>query len=389
MGLSSGGEQWLFDWEQGCTMGLSKEQQASYVKNIRISSARPVRNLPDQVIAAMVCRTAKDVVDSGVLGQVPADLATLASYAASLPDLYEAPSASVFTLETTEPPRLLFERLVTCGVGNLDSYFYCLVDLHKRRLKYESILSPQAFPRIEQIGPRAMLQYGQADPAALTVLLTWRKWIYDIDNRAGQETGYVFEPSLASALGGAKFSARSSPIRRSGDSGKGRQVDCVVETPEGKWAYEFKIRVTIAASGQGRRPEELSFPQEAQAAGYTPVLLVFDDTANEYLAQLCTAYGDAGGTAYTGQFAWEHVEERSGAVMGFFVDKYLREPLADLISQEPDRGRLPSIEFGMRERQVVIAIDGWEPMTIDRAPDTALIDADEEDAYMDEEDLGE
>jgi len=41
-----------------------------------------------------------------------------------------------------------------------------------------------------------MLQYGQADPAALAVLLTWRKWIYDIDNRAAQETGYVFEPAL-------------------------------------------------------------------------------------------------------------------------------------------------------------------------------------------------
>jgi hypothetical protein len=389
VGLNVASEQRLFDWGQGRTVGLSREQQASYVKNIRVSSERPVRNLPDQVIAAMVCRTAKDVVDSGILGQVPATLATLAGYAAGLPGLYEAPSASVFTLEAAEPPRLMFERLVTCGVDDLDSYFYCLVDLHKRRLKYEGILSMQAFPRIEQVGPRAMLQYGQTDPAALAVLLTWRKWIYDIDNRAAQETGYVFEPSLVSALGGASFPARSSPIRRTDDSGKGRQVDCVVETAEGKWAYEFKIRVTIAASGQGRWREELSFPQEARAAGYTPVLVVFDGTPNDKLVQLCTAYQDADGAAYVGEAAWEHVEQRSGAVMAVFVDKYLRQPLVDLISHEPDRGALPSIEFAMRERQVLITIDGWEPMKIDRAPGTDIVVEDEEDGLVDEEDWEE
>jgi hypothetical protein len=360
-------------------VGLSKEQQARYVKDIRVSSGRPVRDLPDQAVAAVVCRTAKDIVESGILAQVPAALATLANHAAGLPDLYEAPSASGFALETAEPPRLLFEQLVTCGVDDLDSYFFCLLDLHKRRLTCEGILSAQAFPRLEQVGPRAMLQYGQADPAALAVLLTWRKWIYDIDNRAAQLTGYMVEPALVSALGGARFSASASPIRRGDGSGKGRQVDCVVEAPEGRWAYEFKIRVTIAASGQGRWGEELSFPREAQAAGYTPVLVVFDGTPNEKLAQLCTAFGDAGGASYTGEAAWEHIEQRSGAVMGFFVDRYLREPLADLISHEPGRDNLPSIEFSMRERQVVIAIDGWEPMTIDRDPGTALIDEDEED----------
>ena len=371
-------EQPLFDWGGSIAVGLSKEQQASYVKNIRASSERPVRNLTDEAVAAMVCRAAKDIVESGILDQVPTTLATLAGYAAALPGLYEAPSASVFTLQTAEPPRLLFEQLVTCGVDDLDSYFFCLLDLHKRRLKYESILSLQAFPRVEQVGPRAMLQYGHADPAALAVLLTWRKWIYDIDNRAGQLTGYMFEPALVSALGGASFSAKTSPIRRSDDSG-GRQVDCLLETPEGRWAYEFKIRVTIAASGQGRWREELSFPQEAKAAGYTPVLVVFDGTPNDKLSQLCKAYQDAGGAAYTGTAAWDHIDALSEGVMAFFVEKYFRRPLIDLISREPDRDNLPSIEFAMREHQVVIAIDGWEPMTIDRSSSADLVDEDMED----------
>lgn len=206
----------------------------------------------------MICRTAKDIVQSNALNHTPATLRLLVGYAEELPEIYEGASASVFALSTSQPPRLLFEQLVSCGVDDLDSYSFCLLELHKRRLKYESILSFQAFPRVEQIGPRAMLQYGQADPDTLAVLLTLRKWIYDIDSRAAQETGYVFEPALVSALGGAKFSASSSPIRRGGDKDKGRQVDCIVETPEGKWAYEFAMRdAQVVITIDGREPMTL------------------------------------------------------------------------------------------------------------------------------------
>lgn len=58
----------------------------------------------------------------------------------------------------------------------------------------------------------------------------------------------LFEPILAAALGGVPFPAKKSPVKRAEDPTKGRQVDCVVDRD----AYEFKIRVTIAASGQGR-----------------------------------------------------------------------------------------------------------------------------------------
>jgi len=201
------------------------------------------------------------------------------------------------------------------GHEDIDTYFRCLAELHKRRLRYEGILASQAFPLMEQVGPRAMLQYGHADPGALAVLLTWRKWIYDIDNRAAQETGYVFEPALVGALGGADVSASASPVKRRGDASRGRQVDCLLETAEGRWAYEFKIRVTIAASGQGRWAEELSFPGEARAAGYVPVLVVFDATENEKLGQLSQAYRAAQGETYIGQDAWQHIEQRSGPTM--------------------------------------------------------------------------
>jgi hypothetical protein len=329
--------------------------------------------MADQTVAALVCLVARDVLESNALERVPAGLQDLASRSAGLPEIYDAPSASALRLVAHEPAIRLFEQLVTCGVADLDTYFYSLAELHKRRMRYETILSGQSFPRIEQVGPRAMLQYGQADPAALAVLLTWRKWIYDIDNRAAQETGYVFEPALTGALGGASFPASSSPIRKLGDSSKGRQVDCLIETPNGKWAYEFKIRVTIAASGQGRWNEELTFPLEAQAAGFVPVLVVFDSTPNEKLSQLCTEFRSAGGETYTGDAAWHHIEERSGAIMGHFVNKYLRGPLIDLLGHEPDSRSLPPIEFSMGAHTVRVSIGGSPSMVIERIPDSVQV----------------
>jgi hypothetical protein len=149
----------------------------------------------------------------------------------------------------------LFERLVTV-VPDADTYFSCLAALHRSRLKYARILEHQPIPTMDQVGPRSLLQFGTMKPHALATFLLWRKWIFDIDNRAGQETGYLFEPIIAHAIGGVPFSSKRSPIRRRDDNRKGRQVDCIRE----RHAYEIKIRVTIAASGQGRWREELEFP---------------------------------------------------------------------------------------------------------------------------------
>jgi len=323
--------------------------------------------MTDGAVTALVALTARDLAGSGVTAVSPG-LRRLAARAAHLPELYEAAPASAFELDVTEPPIVLYEQLIASG-EDIDTYFRCLAELHKRRLRYENILSSQAFPRMEQVGPRAMLEYGHTEPAALAVLLTWRKWIYDIDNRSAQETGYLFEPALAGALGGVSVSARDSRVRRLGDKAGGRQVDCLLETAEGRWAYEFKIRVTIASSGQGRWQEEMSFPAEVAASGYTPVLLVFDATQNQKLTALSAAYRYAGGKAYAGEDAWEHLERRSGPVMALFVDKYLRGPLTALFQYEPDRDALPSIELSMGDEQILVSIDGRTSMTIKRGAD--------------------
>ena len=94
--------------------------------------------------------------------------------------------------------------------------------LHRRRVKYARILAGQPLPGIDQIAPRSLLEYGTCDISLLTNWMMWRKWVYDIDNRAGQETGYFFEPVLASCLGGESVGARNSPVKRLNDRARKR-----------------------------------------------------------------------------------------------------------------------------------------------------------------------
>jgi hypothetical protein len=214
----------------------------------------------------------------------------------------------------------------TQTVPDFDTYFGCLCELHKRRKKYARILSAQPLPTMLQVSPRALLEFGTIPTPALASWIMWRKWFYDIDNRAAQETGYLFEPILASALGGQPYGARNSPIKRASAPTKGRQVDCIVD----RRAYEFKLRVTIAASGQGRFTEELEFARDCQASQFEPVLLVLDPTPSTRLTGLSAEFRRVGGAVYVGDAAWQHLESESGPIMATLIEKYVRRPIAAL-----------------------------------------------------------
>ena len=257
----------------------------------------------------------------------------------------------------------LIDRLLSF-VADADTYFACLATLQKSRLKYARILEYQPVPTLDQVGPRALLQYGQMKPDTLAGFLFWRKWIYDIDNRAAQETGYLFEPIIANAIGGASFSAKASPIKRHSNKSKGRQVDCI----RGKLAYEIKLRVTIAASGQGRWQEELEFPVDCKKSGYKPVLLVLDPTPNPKLDELTSAFKASGGQSYVGNDAWRHLEEVAGRVMSVFLDKYVKAPMQEVLDSTP--GELPDITLKMTKEVFSVRIND-ELAEFKRALDTA------------------
>lgn len=269
-------------------------------------------------------------------------------------------SGPIASLEIPGVPFLpLLDRLVGLS-PDADTYFASLAKLHKSRLKYERILNTQPIATMEQVGPRALLEFGKLGPQALVSLLLWRKWIFDIDNRAAQETGYLFEPIIAGAIGGVPAGAARSPVHRRGNAGKGRQVDCI----KGNRAYEFKLRVTIAASGQGRWREELDFPLDCRESGFVPVLVVLDATPNPKLSELRKAFESENGEVYVGEAAWKHLDEMAGPTMAMFLQRYVHGPIRTLLEATPRS--LPSLALRMGAEDISVGV-GNESFKISRA----------------------
>lgn len=270
-------------------------------------------------------------------------------------------------------------RLLRAGhahIPDFRTYLLCLSELHKRRRKYSMILSAQPLPMMVQVAPRSLMEYGNVDPEALASWLTWRKFFYDLDNRSAQETGYLFEPILAEAIGGEPKNAKARVVRRTADDSKGRQVDCWKVVPGGKpLAYEFKLRVTIAASGQGRFKEELEFAEDCFNSGAVPVLVVLDPTPNPRLSELEAAFRRSGGHAYIGDAAWAHLEDEAGDVMARFIEKYVRTPLSRVTAFENGGGnrlRLLDLEAKIAGSELVLKLGNHAPRQIARREDPSL-----------------
>jgi hypothetical protein len=266
------------------------------------------------------------------------------------------------------------------------TYLRCLAELHKRRKKYSMILSAQPMPTMVQVSPRSLMEYGHINPEALASWLTWRKFFYDLDNRSAQETGYLFEPILAAAIGGEPQGSRAKVVKRADDPSKGRQVDCYKAIPgQTPLAYEFKLRVTIAASGQGRIGEEHQFAVDCKASGAIPVLVILDPTPNPTMAGLKAVYEDNGGHAYIGDEAWQHLEEEAGPVMARFIEKYVRAPLTEIsafeqaINGDPAKRKIQLLDLGARviEGKLQITL-GTHARLIPRKEDPSLVDASED-----------
>ena len=256
------------------------------------------------------------------------------------------------------------------GATNTENIIYLylknLSELWRRRFKFYNILKTQPFPLTEQIGLRCLLEYGNCEDDLLFSWMSWRKLIYDIDNRSAQETGYLFEPILASCLGGEPMSHRYSPVKRIDDNGnptkEGRQIDCyIAETRE---AYELKLRVTKAASGQGRFSEEMSFPYEARRSGLTPILIVFDPTPSPLLDRLKAKYVEEGGRYAIGEDAWNMLTDRAGREMGKYIIKYIKPPISKM-----DEVQLPipsNIHLSATENRLAISDESGNCYSISR-----------------------
>lgn len=323
-------------------MALTHAQRAILEKARALGGGGQAVALTEGACRFLFAIIAKDL---GVVDRFP-------EFAAPIPPFFGGYPLASLELPGADPIDV-FERLL--GVDpNADTYFGCLAALHKARLKYERILEVQPLPTIDQVGPRGLLQFGTMSAHALTGFLLWRKWMFDIDNRAGQETGYLFEPIIAAAIGGVPAPARKSPVKRTKDGGKGRQVDCI----RGNKAYEIKIRVTIAASGQGRWGEELDFPVDCRNSGFVPVLVVLDPTRNPKLTELEQVFRTNGGEVYIGKAAWQHLESTAGPTLGRFLETYVHAPIEQLLDALPPADQMPELVLNISGDSLSVSVDG-------------------------------
>jgi hypothetical protein len=334
-------------------MGLTAAQRLLLNKAQAAGAGLQGTALDDAACCYLLAAAARDLGHAGAFPEL----------AGPIPDVLGDIRPDAMRIDAA-PFRPLAERLFGL-VPDADLYFACLAALHKHRLKYLRILQTQPVPTVDEVGPRGLLQIGAVPPGALTPFMVWRKWLYTLDNRAGQEAGYLFEPFVRSAVGGVKVSAANSPVKRAGGRGKGREIDCLL--PGAKRAHEMKLRVTIAASGQGRWAEELSFPADCAACGHIPVLIVFDPTPNVKLAELVAAFRRAGGESHVGPDAWSYLASLAGPTMAGFLDRYVRGPLGQVLAHAPDDpAELPDLTLKLSGGSLVITVAG-QSTTIQRA----------------------
>jgi hypothetical protein len=328
-----------------------------------------------------------------IIGLVARDIEKTAVFREHFPDIWGniCPNTDYYSLDPkwftensvdVEPEQLI--KLLDIGEAideDFLTYLRCLTELHKRRRKYGLILERQPLPTMVQVSPRALMEYGPAFPTeALASWLTWRKFFYDLDNRSAQETGYLFEPILAAAIGGEPMSAKEKVVHRAEDPSKGRQVDCWIVGADGvPLAYELKLRVTTAASGQGRFGEELSFAADCKASGVKPILVVLDPTENDKLTDLQAAYRKVGGKCYVGDAAWVHLEEAAGPTMAAFIEKYVRRPVGEIsefekmIGDDPKKRGLVLLDLSARLNGSELSIElGDFVRRIERHEDPAM-----------------
>jgi hypothetical protein len=320
---------------------LSKEQLA-VLSEVRNFSSKDVTVFLDaKELAALFCIACEDL---GIQCEECDSCTEVASKPYFDIDITKVSCAASFDLEASLD---ILEK----KHRDFFTYFTSLCRLHGRRRRYHEILRKQPFPGPDQILPRSLLEYGTAPSQALASYMVWRKFLYDLDNRAAQETGYLFEPILAAAIGGVPVSASKSPIKRVEDPKNGRQVDCL----KGTDAYEFKLRVTIAASGQGRFGEELSFAQDCRASGFRPILLVLDPTHSEKLELLEAEYKKYSGLAFVGDEAWQHIERQSGKTLKVFIEKYVKNPITEVLENLDEKGLLP-VEISKKDHTVIMRV---------------------------------
>lgn len=304
---------------------------------LRRSRAMPsgtgLRSLDDAMLLRLIGFLERDLGFEGQIESLPDMLrpkhdyfsAPLLRGAAPLPLSSHAQAGRINERDLLE--RVLLEANEI--ISDFMTAFQSLCEIQKRRMRFRQILNAHPFPDIEQLAPRGMLEAGLSGPCEASSWLRWRKFLYDIDNRAAQESSHLYIKVLAHCLGGKSHNAQTSPVRRSTDQMSRRRIDCLVEDR----VYDLKTRMTEAPSRRARFGDEMSFPRDCQVSGYRPILLVLHALPGERTEELIGQYEIYGGEVHVGDGAWRHIKKNSSLTMQNFLKCYVF-PWQDKVTSE-------------------------------------------------------
>ena len=179
-------------------MPLSTAQSSTYQAILNPGSSSQAVRLSADHVRALIYIAARD---TGVDG--------LPDPTSTVPGLFDDDFDLTFSFPGP-PPRQLFELALSLN-AELETYVGCLATIHKFRLKYRQVLSTQSFATMDQVGPRALLQYKQLDNRSLAALLTdGNVGILSTASTSLPEQLHRLRPKLGSSGGSARPMATST-----------------------------------------------------------------------------------------------------------------------------------------------------------------------------------
>ncbi|MBM07622.1 MAG: hypothetical protein CMH88_14955 [Oceanibulbus sp.] len=131
------------------------------------------------------------------------------------------------------------------------------------------------------------------------------------------------------ALRGRVYPVEVSPLWGVGGGCK-RNAECVC----GPYVYHLKYRAQDIALSRGDLADDMSMAADCSYSGYTPRLLIFDETPSPLRDWLESTCRDHGGEVFLGEAAWAHVTEQASPIVRTCIERYCRDPLALVAAEQ-------------------------------------------------------
>ena len=152
------------------------------------------------------------------------------------------------------------------------------------------------------------------------------KWL---QKRMAEAIHHFLSDIARIAVRGRYYPAEISPLKEEGSVFR-RTAECVC----GPYIYHLKYRAQDVALSRLDLGDDMSMARDCRSSGYTPRLLIFDETASPFRDWLENTCYDHGGEVFLGEAAWAHITERASPTVRVCIERYCRDPMALVAAEQ-------------------------------------------------------